>query len=597
VETGQQDFSIAVLPFVNMSASEENEYFSDGITEEIINALAKIDHLKVTSRTSSFFFKGRNIPIPDIGKELNVSTILEGSVRLAKSEMRITAQLVDAADDFHFWSETWDRELQNIFEVQDEISLIIADKLREHFGHFDIQDHLVEKQTDNMTAYEYSLKAKFLRNKWNSEDVQTALSLYKKALALDPMHHESYVGLADCYGFLGTTGFMPFEEAWGLTIKYTRQALNQNRQSSGAHYQLSNQAFFVECDYGKSLREMKKAVKLNPNNAEAHQFLSFLYIIAGKRDKALDHIEIAHCLNPLSDETHFFRAYYHYMIEDFPRALELLDLCLSHNDKNIPAQSIKPLCLLKLGRYDEVISYFDHIPPEVVIEGEKTGAIGMAYSLKQDKENASIYYDKLTRQAKELNGFTADSFLFMMHAVNGDKDKAFDWVDGALENKSSLLLLRYTDPLADPIKQDPRYERYMGEIYRTESPEEPVSQKTALLDAETVAEYSSRLLAFISEHKAYLNPELSLRELAAQIDMHPNHLSWILNNSIGKNFNEFINHYRIEAFKSIAGTRENRNLTIEGLAYESGFNSKTVFNTYFKRATGLTPRQFLSQQE
>jgi len=580
-----------------MSASEENEYFSDGITEEIINALAKIDHLKVTSRTSSFFFKGRNIPIPDIGKELNVSTILEGSVRLAKSEMRITAQLVDAADDFHFWSETWDRELQNIFEVQDEISLIIADKLREHFGHFDIQDHLVEKQTDNMTAYEYSLKAKFLRNKWNSEDVQTALSLYKKALALDPMHHESYVGLADCYGFLGTTGFMPFEEAWGLTIKYTRQALNQNRQSSGAHYQLSNQAFFVECDYGKSLREMKKAVKLNPNNAEAHQFLSFLYIIAGKRDKALDHIEIAHCLNPLSDETHFFRAYYHYMIEDFPRALELLDLCLSHNDKNIPAQSIKPLCLLKLGRYDEVISYFDHIPPEVVIEGEKTGAIGMAYSLKQDKENASIYYDKLTRQAKELNGFTADSFLFMMHAVNGDKDKAFDWVDGALENKSSLLLLRYTDPLADPIKQDPRYERYMGEIYRTESPEEPVSQKTALLDAETVAEYSSRLLAFISEHKAYLNPELSLRELAAQIDMHPNHLSWILNNSIGKNFNEFINHYRIEAFKSIAGARENRNLTIEGLAYESGFNSKTVFNTYFKRATGLTPRQFLSQQE
>jgi len=580
-----------------MSASEENEYFSDGITEEIINALAKIDHLKVTSRTSSFFFKGRNIPIPDIGKELNVSTILEGSVRLAKSEMRITAQLVDAADDFHFWSETWDRELQNIFEVQDEISLIIADKLREHFGHFDIQDHLVEKQTDNMTAYEYSLKAKFLRNKWNSEDVQTALSLYKKALALDPMHHESYVGLADCYGFLGTTGFMPFEEAWGLTIKYTRQALNQNRQSSGAHYQLSNQAFFVECDYGKSLREMKKAVKLNPNNAEAHQFLSFLYIIAGKRDKALDHIEIAHCLNPLSDETHFFRAYYHYMIEDFPRALELLDLCLSHNDKNIPAQSIKPLCLLKLGRYDEVISYFDHIPPEVVIEGEKTGAIGMAYSLKQDKENASIYYDKLTRQAKELNGFTADSFLFMMHAVNGDKDKAFDWVDGALENKSSLLLLRYTDPLADPIKQDPRYERYMGEIYRTESPEEPVSQKTALLDAETVAEYSSRLLTFISEHKAYLNPELSLRELAAQIDMHPNHLSWILNNSIGKNFNEFINHYRIEAFKSIAGARENRNLTIEGLAYESGFNSKTVFNTYFKRATGLTPRQFLSQQE
>ncbi|MEA3477609.1 MAG: helix-turn-helix domain-containing protein [Bacteroidota bacterium] len=597
METRQQDFSIAVLPFVNMSASEENEYFSDGITEEIINALAKIDHLKVTSRTSSFFFKGRNIPLPDIGKELNVSTILEGSVRLANSEMRITAQLVDAADDFHFWSETWDRELNNIFEIQDEISLIIADKLREHFGHFDIQDLLVEKQTDNMLAYEYSLKAKFLRNKWNPEDVQTALSLYEKALALDPMHHESYVGLADCYSFLGTTGFMPFEEAWGLTIKYTQQALNQNRQSSGAHYQLSNQAFFVECNYEKSLREMKKAVNLNPNNAEAHQFMSFLYIIAGKRDKALDHIEIAHCLNPLSDETHFFRAYYHYMIEDFPRALELLDLCLSHNDKNIPAQTIKPLCLLKLGRYDEVISYFDHIPPEVVIEGEKTGTIGMAYSLKQDNENASLYFKKLTQQAKEVNGFTADSFLFMMHAVKGDKDRAFDWVTRALEKKSSLLLLRYTDPLVAPIKEDPRYDSYLQEIYRTDSQEEAAPQKPVLLDTETASEYSNRLLAYISEHRAYLNPELSLRELASQIDMHPNRLSWILNNSIGKNFNEFINHYRIEAFKSIAGAKENKNLTIEGMAYESGFTSKTVFNTYFKRATGLTPRQFLSQQE
>ncbi len=222
-----EDKTIAVLPFLNMSASEENEYFSDGITEEIINALAKIEHLKVTSRTSSFYFKGRNIPVPEIAKELNVSTILEGSIRLSKNQMRITAQLVDAAEDFHFWSETWDRQLENIFEIQDEISLIIADKLREHIGHLEIQEHLVERQTDNMDAYEYSLKAKFLRNKWNPEDVKTAISLYEKALELDPNHHESHVGLADCYSFMGTTGFMPFEEAWEMTIKYTNRLLKK----------------------------------------------------------------------------------------------------------------------------------------------------------------------------------------------------------------------------------------------------------------------------------------------------------------------------------------------------------------------------------
>ena len=143
----KQNKTIAVLPFANMSSSDENEYFSDGITEEIINALAKIQELKVTSRTSSFFFKGKNIPISQIGKELNVSTIIEGSVRLSGDTIRITAQLIQAKEDFHFWSETWDRKLENIFEIQDEISLLIADKLREHFGHFEIKEHLVSHIT------------------------------------------------------------------------------------------------------------------------------------------------------------------------------------------------------------------------------------------------------------------------------------------------------------------------------------------------------------------------------------------------------------------------------------------------------------------
>ncbi|RLD94873.1 MAG: adenylate cyclase [Bacteroidetes bacterium] len=579
-----------------MSASKANEYFSDGMTEEIINALAKIGRLKVTSRTSSFFFKDKNISITEIGNELHVSTILEGSVRLSGTQVRITAQLVDVVDDFHFWSETWDRELENIFEIQDEVSLLIAEKLREHLGHFEIQERLVEKQTDSIDAYEYSLKAKFLRNKWNPEDVKKAISLYEKALELDPNHYKSHLGLADSYSFLGTTGFMPFEEAWGLTIKYTNQAHELNSQSSGVHYQLSNQAFFIECDYGKSLREMKKAIEINPNNAAAQQFLSFLYIIAGEREKSREHLEIALCINPLSEETHFFKAYFHYMIGDYPRSLDLLDKCLRANDKNIPAHSIKPLCLLKLGRFDEVITYFDIIPADVVIEGEKTGAIGLAYSLMNDTANASRYLEKLSAQAKEKNGYTADSYLFMMAAVSGDKDKAFAWVVQAIENNSSLLLLRYTDPLAAPITNDPRYDALKNTIYRTETIEEPVRQKTALLDADTASKYSSRLLDHISTNKPYLNPDLTLRDLAKQIDIHPNHLSWILNQSIGLNFNEFINQYRIEAFKSYAKAQENENLTIEGLAYESGFNSKTVFNTYFKRETGLTPKQFLKQK-
>jgi len=587
--------TIAVLPFVNMSTSKENEYFSDGITEEIINALAKIDSLKITSRTSSFFFKGKNLPIPEIGKKLNVSTILEGSVRLSGDSVRITAQLIQVEEDFHFWSETWDRKLENIFEIQDEISLLIADKLREHFGHFEIQERLVNKQTEVIGAYEYCLKAKFYQNKWNPEDVKKAIAYYEKALALDANYTEAILGLADSYSFLGTMGAMSFEEAWGKTIKLTQQALALNDQLSGVHYQLGNQAFFVECDYNKSLQEMLRASQLNPNNAEVQQFLSFLYILAGERKMARKHLDLALAINPLSEETQFFNAYFHYMVEDYEVSLKLLDKCLSVNDKNIPAHSVKTICLLMLGEYDNVINYYNYLPSEVIVQGEKIGTIGIAYALQNEAIKTVEYLAQLKEQAKDPDGFAADSYLFMMYANTGDIDNAFKWVANAIETKSPLLALRYADPLVSAIKSDPRYKQFHKIIFKTEAATKKVSQKKVLLNAQDTISFTSRLLAYIKEKEPFLDPGLSLRILAKQIQMHPNQLSWLLNESIGKNFNEFINHYRIETFKLIAKDPKNTNLTIEGLAYDSGFNSKTVFNTYFKKETGLTPKQFLKQ--
>ena len=587
--------TLAVLPFVNFSSDPENEYFSDGITEEIINALSRINSLKVTSRTSSFYFKHKSVPLKEIATQLGVAVILEGSIRLAGNTVRITAQLIQAEDDYHFWSESWDRKLENIFEIQDEISLLIADKLREQFGHFEIQDHLIDKQTDSLDAYAYSLKARYHFNKWNPEDVRKAIDLFEKALAIDPNHTESYVGLADAYGFMGTTEFLPPVEAWQKAHDYTQKAYSLNPGNAGVHYQLANLSFFTDCNYQEAFKHTQKSIELKPNYPEAQQFMAFLYTLTGEMDKAKQHLDLALSIDPLSQETLFFRAYFEYRKGDYLEAEKLLDACLDHNPKNIPAYITRCYCLLKLGRYDEVLEYLDHVPPDIVVQGDRLGIICLAHLMKNDETNATHYFNQLQEAAKNPTAFQVHAYLFWAYALQNEMDKAFDWLDQAMSMKSSILLLAYTDPLVEVIKNDKRYASYKRKLYG-QSDDISVNipdKKAPLLDTATAEAYTTKLLRFVEEEKPFLNPALSLRLLAEQIEIHPNQLSWLLNQRLGKNFNEFVNHYRIALFKKLAVDPSNAHISIIGLAYESGFNSKTVFNTYFKKETGMTPRAFM----
>jgi TolB-like protein/class 3 adenylate cyclase/AraC-like DNA-binding protein/Tfp pilus assembly protein PilF len=593
---GAESKTIAVLPFINMSTSQENEYFSDGITEEIINALSKIKSLRVTSRTSSFFFKNKNIPVKQIGAELNVSTILEGSVRLSGDTLRITAQLVQVEQDFHFWSQTWDRKLENIFEIQDEISLLIADKLREHLGHFEIGEHLVNKQTENLNAYQLFLKALFYFRKWNPADVQTAIKLYEEALLLDPRHAQSMIGLADSYSFLATTGFMPFKEAWAKSAELTYQGLALNDQLADGHYQLANLYFFTACDYAGAFKATLKAIECNPNYVEAQQYLSFLYILVGKKREARQHLQIALTIDPLSPETLFFSAYFDYMNEDYAGALKKLNRSLGQNPGSIPAHTVKCYCLLKLGHFDEVLAYLDLLPAKSLAPGDRLGLTTVAHTLKNDGDQAAQYLEDLARHAATADGFRASAYQLFVYAAWGEKEKAFQWISKAIESKSPLLLIYFVDPLVESLKADPRYAQFQKIIFPDTASLEVKKNRKALLDKQAIAHYTHQLNNHVQEEKPYLDPGLSLRALAERLAMHPNQLSWLLNESIGKNFSEFVNHYRLEAFKQLAKDPKNAHLTLSGLAYESGFNSKTVFNTFFKQQTGLTPKQYLKQQ-
>ncbi len=589
--------TIAVLPFVNMSGSEDVEYFSDGITEEIINALSSIKHLKVTSRTSSFYFKNKHIPIRQIAKELNVEAILEGSVRLAEKTVRITAQLIHAEEDFHFWSETWERKLENIFEIQDEISLHIAEKLREQYGHLDIQEHLVPTKTYNIAAYDYSLKARYHFNKWNPKDVRIAIELNKKAISFDPKFTEAYVDLADAYSFLAVTEIMPAEEAWPKVKENINNAKTLDPGNAGVYYQLANLAFFTEADFKTALEHSLKALELDPNYVESMQFAALLYILSGDLKKARSFIDSALKINPLSHETLFYKAYYLYRFEDFAKALDIFNEMLEANPNNIPAIVQKCYCLIHLGQPKEALNYLNSISKDVIPTDEYLGISCIANILISDnKETAEMLVSKLQVTAQNETAFQAHSYLYLVYAIANKINEAFDWLDRIVTIKSPIILLSFADPFANSLKTDSRFLKYQQKLFPVSkyNGEEEIT-KAPLLDEITAQQYTQSLLRFIKEEEPFLVPNLSLRSIAEQLQIHPNKLSWLLNEKLGKNFNEFINYYRIEYFKKLAQNPDNAHISLLGLAYESGFNSKTVFNTYFKKEVGMTPKEFLKQ--
>lgn len=589
--------TIAVLPFVNRSPDPDKEYFCEGITEEIINALAKIEGLKVTSRTSSFQFKAQTKSIREIAAQLGVAVILEGSIRLSGKKVRITAQLVQAEEDFYFWSESWDRQLDDIFAIQDEVSLLIAEKLREQYGHFEIEDHLVKAQTDNIDAYALALKARYHFNKWNPVDVHKAIALSEQALELDPCHTESYVGLADAYGFLAATELLPPEEAWGKAADYTQKAYALDPEHAGVHYQLANLAFFTRCDFGSAFEHTATSIRLKPNYPEAQQFMAFLYTLEGSMAKAEEHLGRALLIDPLSQETLFFKAFFDYRNGHYERALRQLDACLVDNPSNIPAYVQKSYCLLLLGWEGEALDFISQIPEDAVVKGDRLGIIFLAHLRRGDEEAAAVALDKLKAETQRPDAFQAHSYLFMAYAQMGKADAAFAWLEEALTLNSSVLLLSFSGQFSKPLSQDPRYKRFHQRLYSRGGASKEGGTKPVLLDEPSVAQYSSQLLAYMEEEEPFLNPALSLRSLAEQVGLHPNKLSWLLNESLGKNFNTFVNQYRVARFKELALDAANAHISLLGLAYESGFNSKTVFNTYFKKEVGMTPRAFLKQAD
>ena len=591
-----------------MSSNVENEYFSDGITEEIINALAKIKGIKVTSRTSSFYFKEKNYPITEIGKQLKVSTILEGSVRLSGKAIRITAQLIQVEGDFHFWSETWDRKLDDIFEVQDEVAMAVAEKTREHMGHFEIDETSNRKNT-NISAYDLYLKSKSNFYKFQKNDILLAIDQIKEAIARDsscPFYHASE---AIYYGYLGLINAIPSHEAFAISKAAAEKAIQLDPTDPEANYSIGMVNYFFEKDLDKAQKYLDLALKYRPNYVNALLGGSVIDVLTENPVSAIARVKKAIEIDPLSPTNHYYHAAALLRLGRYEEALIEINALLKLIPDHTNSYCLKGTILTRLRKYEEAVEHYKTVP----VTPEKTeiyyGGIGIVYATWGDFPKAKEYLLKAKNEAQNLHVASEENAVVIINIYLGNIDLAFQEIENDIKANKYYLNFYKENPAFKLLVDDHRYKTFdsifktKGTVYQSGQSKknkllrgpngERRKKRKALLEIGDVEMYRNKLLKYISDEAPYLNPDLSLRSLAGLIDMHPNQLSWLLNKSIGKNFNEFINHYRVETFKKLAKEPANANITVMGLAYDSGFNSKTVFNTYFKKETGLTPKQFL----
>lgn len=589
----QQAKSIAVLPFVNISSHADNEYFSDGMTEEIINALSKIKNLKVTSRTSSFFFKNKNIPIPQIGQELNVSTILEGSIRLSGNRMRIAAQLIDVADDFHFWSETFDRNIENIFAVQDEISLLIADKLREHIGHFEIEDHLVDAPEIPIEIYKDYLKGRYYLMKLNLANTQKAISIFEAVIAAQPDFALAYLDVNQAYAYLGTMGLMPAPEAFAKGKPFLDKALELDENLPESQLNLSWICSWQNWDLEGAYRHVNKAIEIRPSDI-LYLTMANLLSVEGKFEASLTYIDRALQLDPFSAINHHFKGFIFYLQEKYEKASPYFEKALDlQSDLPFPHIYIGASLLLR-GRLAEGLEFFQNLPADIPGDLTNLGGTTLAYAALGEVAKAEEGIVKLEAALQTDSMGSALNFLILCKTMLGRHAEAIKLIEQGIDYRLPLALLLYTEPILKPLHSMPRFQELMRQALgeKTTFGVPKRKYKKALLNKELIEKYQQQLGVLMSTEKPYLDPNLTLRGLAKMLEIPPNQLSQLLNEGFDKNFAEYVNSYRLETFKSKAADPAQQHLTILALAYDSGFNSKTVFNTFFKKMMGKTPRAY-----
>jgi adenylate cyclase len=452
--------SIAVLPFVNMSADKADEYLSDGMTEELLNVLSKVKGLRVPGRSSSFAFKGKNEEdiFRKVGEKLHVNSVLEGSVRKVGDKLRITAQLINVANGYHLWSETYDRDVKDILAVESEVARRVVDVLKVQLGVEEARA-LTKKVTENPEAHPLYLLGRYHSAKYTQTDMTEAVRYYEQALQLDPGFALAYCGLADNYGLQGGNS-MPGREAWAKGKELAQKALQLDPNLAEAHLSLGI-AHAAAFEWTDAENELKRALDLNPNLALAYDATAWVLAASGRVDEAIAKEKHGLELDPLNPFLNEGLGWFLYWGRRYDDAIWQLRSSIELFPSDAFSHFVLGWCLIKKGNVPEAKAEFekatklDDLPWYF-------GALGYANVITGDHAEAEQILHNLNELAKRR--YVTPGARVPVYLGLGENEKALDWLEKCYQDQDSACWWIKVDQLYDCVRNEPRFQALLKKV-------------------------------------------------------------------------------------------------------------------------------------
>jgi len=445
--------SIAVLPFEDLSPQKDQDYFCDGLAVELINRLSNIENLKVPARASAFSFKGKELDILEIGKKLKVGLILVGSLQKAGNRLRITVELVKVSDGYPLWSEKYERNMEDIFALQDEISLSVVDKLKiKLLG--EEKAELVTRHTQNPEAYNLFLKGRYFWNKRTADDIRKAIDYFEQAIKLDTNYALAYARLADSYGLLPFyTSILP-KEAFSKAKVAVMKALDIDETLAEAHSALGFIRMYDDWDWEAAETELKRAVQIKPSYVTAHHWYAEYLSWVGRHEEAIAEIRRAHELDPLSLLINYMKAYIFFYARQYERAIEQCQKTLDLDPNFALPHSILGRTYLEKGMYEEAIVAFQ--------KGRKRWHLGYAYALAGKRDEALGILEEMKERWKR--GDIRAHPIAMVYAGLGEEDLVLEWLEKSLGEREPQMVYLNVDPKFDSLRSNPRFKALLKKM-------------------------------------------------------------------------------------------------------------------------------------